>query len=61
MVMERIKKPLSGYIKIVSAIAFLAFIWFFGNEGKLSVKVILSAIMLTVLYREYMSFKKAPL
>ena len=56
---KRIKKPLSVYIKIVSAIAFLVLIWFFGDDGKWAVKVILSAVMLTVLYKEYLSIKKA--
>lgn len=55
---SRIKKPLSHYIKIISAIALLVLIWIFGNEGKLPVKVILTVLMLTALYRQFVSLKK---
>jgi hypothetical protein len=58
---NRIKKPLSHYLKIISAIALLILVWVFGDEAKLPVKVILTTIMLTVLYKEYLSIKKASL
>ena len=52
------KKSLMSYIKIASVFILLLLIWLFDNEGKLSVKVILSALAITVLYREYLSLKK---
>ena len=56
---KRIKAPLLHYVRASNAIALLVLVWASNTDGRLSVKVILSALMLGVLFREY-STKKAP-
>ena len=54
------KKPLLSYIKMGSVFILLLLVWGLGNEGKWPVKIILSAIAITALFKEYMSLKKTP-
>jgi cell division protein FtsB len=56
--MRENKKPSVVYIRIISAIALLILVWVFGDEGKLSVKLILSALILTSLHKQFVSLKK---
>lgn len=58
IVVRRVKKPLLNYIRITVSIMLLILVWFFSEKGNISTKCILSAILLTVLYREYMNLKK---
>jgi hypothetical protein len=55
---KQIKKPLIHYIKISAALAMLILLWIFGGNGNIPLKVILSVLMVTSLYREYLSIKK---
>ncbi len=58
VLVNKIKRPLLHYIRIFAAIALILFVWIFGTEGSISVKVILSALVLTSLYKEYISIRK---
>ena len=56
----RIKNPLTLlYVRILAVIAMLILIWVFGGESKIPIRVILSTIVLSSLYREYKIFKKS--
>jgi len=58
--MPVVKKSTSKYIKIVATVILLTLVWVFGNEGKWPVKIILSAIAMTALLKEYLSQKQSP-
>lgn len=55
---KQIKKPLIHYIKISAALAMLILIWIFGGTGNIPFKAILSILVVTSLYREYLAIKK---
>jgi len=59
LLIRRLKKPLQHYIRIATSIALLILIWFFGGNSNIPTKAILSAVVLTVIYKEYMTLKKA--
>ena len=58
ILLTRIKKPLSGYIKISASIGLLLLIWLFGNDSGIPIRVILSVLMLSNVYREFLSLQK---
>ena len=55
---NRIKKPLVYYIRILFAIALLPLVWLFSEDGNIGLKIILSVLALTSLYRGYFSIKR---
>ena len=55
---NRIRRPLLFYIRILSAIALLLLIWLFGGDSNIPVRVILSVIALTSIYSGYLTLKK---
>jgi len=59
MLVSKFKKPMLHYIRISVSIALLVLVWFFSGDHHIPIKVVLSAISLTVLYREYINLKKA--
>jgi hypothetical protein len=56
---NRIKKPKLQYLKILVAIALLLLIWIFDRNGHFGPKLILSAIALSVLFKEFFFIRKA--
>ena len=58
LLVARLKKPLLNYVKIIAAIGILILIWVFGGDSSFGPKLILSALALTTLWREYFSLKK---
>jgi hypothetical protein len=58
--MKGLEKPLLTYIRVFAAIGILILIWAFNAEGRLGVKIILSALMLSVLFKEYSNKKRQP-
>lgn len=59
MIVGKFKKPILHYIRITVSIALLVLVWLFSGDDNIGIKAILSAISLTVLYREYVNLKKA--
>lgn len=57
-ILRKAKRPLLSYIKIFAAIVLLVLIWVFGGESRIFVKVILSAIALTSIFKELISLRK---
>ena len=53
-----IKKPLLHYIRILSAIALLILIWLFAKDSNIPVRIILSIIALSSVYKEFRSLKE---
>lgn len=58
VLIRQIKRPLLHYIRILAAIALILFVWLFSRDGSIPVKVILSIIGLTGIYKGYLSIKK---
>lgn len=56
--LKKIKKPYQNYIRIGSAIALLLLAWVFGGDGGMSYKLILSAVAISSIYKEYLSLRK---
>ena len=55
-VIPRIKNPLRIYVRIAAGTLLLAFVWL-SNEMKVPISIILTAIVLYGLYKEYMLLK----
>lgn len=55
---NQIKKPLLHLIKISAAILLLLLIWGFARDSNVPIRVVLSALVVTSAYREYLTFRK---
>jgi chromate transport protein ChrA len=55
-VITRVKNPLRFYIRIVAGTLLLAFVWL-SNEMKVPISIIVTAIVLYGLYKEYILLK----
>ena len=54
----RINNPLLLYLKASAAIALLLLVWLFGKDNNIAVRVILSVLVLTSVYKEYLASRK---
>jgi hypothetical protein len=55
---RQVKKPMVFYVRILAALTLLLFVWIINKNSNLAPKILLSAIALTSLYKEYISAKK---
>jgi Na+-driven multidrug efflux pump len=46
------------YIRLISGIIFLPFIWFSADADKLSIKLLLTAVVLSAIYKAIKSYGK---
>jgi hypothetical protein len=55
---KKIRKPNAHYIKIFTAILLMILIWLFDKNGHYGPKIILSALALSVVFKEYFLLRK---
>lgn len=55
----RIPQPTRLYINVISGILLLVLVWFFADETKTALKVLMSVLVLSSWYRAYLDYKKA--
>jgi hypothetical protein len=55
------KRPRAHYLKIFTAVALLILVWVFDQDGHFGPKVVLSALALAVIFKEYFLLRKSQL
>ena len=58
ILVKRINKPISCYVRISASIGLLLLIWLFGNDSGIPIRVILSVLALSNVYREFLYLQK---
>ena len=61
LILRRTRQPLNTYIKLTSGAFLLILFWFFADEGSLSIKVIMTTIVVSSTIKtlkDYMQFSR---
>jgi hypothetical protein len=57
LLIKRVKRPYQNYIRIGSAVVLLLLAWVFKGDGGIGPKLILSAVAISSLYKEYLALR----
>jgi hypothetical protein len=55
--LKRLRQPLNTYIKLTSGLLLLILVWFFGDEGSLPIKVIMTTIVVSSAIKTLKDYK----
>ena len=55
----RVPQPARLYINIISGILLMVLIWFFAEDSKTALKVLMTVLVLSSLYRGYLDYRKS--
>jgi uncharacterized membrane protein YoaK (UPF0700 family) len=47
ILLKRVRQPINTYIRLTSGLLLLILVWFFANEGSLSLKIIMTVIVVS--------------